>query len=226
MLIIDKYSYTNKIKNWNPLLKCIIFSAGILFSHAGKNYFLNAAVIFVMLFLTICIAKIRFVNFIKLFRIPFFFIVISLLGIIITVNAKQNIAEIKIGNTVLGISHSSIMQSVRLFFTVVSSICSLYFLILTTPIIQFIKLFKKLKMPPAIIELMILIYRSIFIFLEEYAAMKNAQVLKFGTKNKKLLIKSMAVIAANLFSGVLRKHEEMTLALELKLYDGTFRIGD
>lgn len=85
---------------------------------------------------------------------------------------------------------------------------------------------KKLKIPNLFIELMILIYRSIFIFLEEMHNIDLAQRLKFGYENKANSLRSISLLVSNLFRKIIEKHQEMNLALECKLYDGEFKIGD
>lgn len=226
MLIIDKYAYTNKLKDVNPYIKFLIFISGILIPRIFPYYRVSLAAVTVSVILTVFGAGIKLKNLIALFKIPFFFAAVSLLGILLTVNAKDNFFQFQAAGAVLGVSKQSIKQSADLFFIVLSSVSFLYFFILTTPMCQLILMLKKIKVPSIVIELMILIYRSIFIFLEEYQLMNNAQILKFGRKNKILVIRSLALICVSLFSRIYLKHEAMNKALELKLYNGEFKIGE
>lgn len=228
MLIIDKYAYTNKMKDVNPFLKFAAFLTGIVIPRITASYIAGITTAIVFTFITVFCAGIRFKSFIRLFKIPFFFAAVSILGILITVNAEDSFFQIQFGagSPVLGISAQSIKQSTNLFFIVISSVSALYFFILTTPMRKIIYMLKKAGIPALIIELMILIYRSIFIFLEEYSLMNNAQILKFGRRNKKLILRSLALICVSLFERIYSAHAAMTKALELKLYSGEFKIGE
>ncbi|MEL3903961.1 MAG: cobalt ECF transporter T component CbiQ [Treponemataceae bacterium] len=223
MLIIDKYSYTNKLKDFSPSIKFFIFLAGIILSRLGIVF--QLASFFVMSFLCVAVAKIRLKNYLSLFKIPLIFILFSLLGIMLTVNAPENIFAVKIFNATLGVTEESLRKGIDLFFVCIASISSMYFFILTTPVLKILKLLKKIKTPNILIELMSLVYRSIFIFIEEYQRMNKARILKFGDKKNLIALKSISKIAASLFISVFEKHNQMSLALELKFYNEKFNMG-
>ncbi len=73
---------------------------------------------------------------------------------------------------------------------------------------------------------MVLIYRSIFIFIEEASNIYLAQTMKFGYENNKNTLKSTSLLIRNLFLRVFLKYREMNISLECKLYDGDFKLGD
>lgn len=223
MLIIDKYSYTNKLKDFSPSIKFLIFLVGIIL--ARQKLVFQIFTFFLYFFLTVFVAKINIKNYISLFKIPLFFIVISIFGIIFTANAQNYIFSFRICNFELGFTEKSFKEGINLFFVSIVSISSMYFFILTTPVLKIIKLLKKIKTPSIIIELMTLIYRSIFIFLDEYTRMDNARILKFGDKKKLTALKSISKLASSLFISVFQKHAEMNQALELKFYNGKFNFA-
>ena len=96
------------------------------------------------------------------------------------------------------------------------------FLTLTTPMIDLIKVLKKFRVPDFFIELMVLIYRLIFIFLEECMEIRNAQEIRFGYSTMKNSFKSLSVLIKIIFIRVLQRNKEMLISLECKLYDGEF----
>ncbi|MEL3908366.1 MAG: cobalt ECF transporter T component CbiQ [Treponemataceae bacterium] len=223
MLIIDKYSYTNKLKDISPLIKFLIFVAGIILARQSLAFQLIACVI--MFFLTVFVAGIKLKNYLSLFKIPLFFILLSVLSIALAINAKNFLWSFKIFGITLGVTNESLHKGIDIFFVSIVSVSSMYFFILTTPVLKIIKLLKKIKTPDIVIELMTLIYRSIFIFIDEYERMNRARILKFGDKKKSVAIKSISKIAAELFISVFKKHNQMSLSLELKFYNGKFTTG-
>lgn len=191
-----------------------------------NNYYIDLLTIAIMFVLAVGVAKIPFKVYFKMLLLPASFLLISIITIIISVNSHDYLYYFRIMNTSIGITIESLSKGVKLFTTVLSSLTSVYFLILTTPIIDIIKVLRKLRVPNLFIELMVLIYRSIFIFIEEANNIYLAQVMKFGYENKRNSLRSTALLIRNLFTRVFIKHNEMNLSLECKLYDGEFKLGD
>lgn len=226
MLIIDKYAYNNRLRHFNPQVKFLIACGGLLLFRLININLLYALNILAMVVLTVGVAKIPFRRYISMFTIPFVFLLMSLVMILISVNDLNYIYSFKLFNINFGFTRQSLVSCYNLFLGVLSSLASIYFFMLTTPMNDIIKGLKKLKVPDLFIELMILIYRSIFIFLDEMHNMDLAQRLKFGYENKGNSLRSISLLISNLFRKIIEKHQEMNIALECKLYDGEFKIGD
>jgi len=93
---------------------------------------------------------------------------------------------------------------------------------LTVGMNQLIQVLRKLHLPHEIIELLILMYRFIFIFLEEMEEMKRAQEMRFGYTDVYTSYHSSGMLISKLFRRIMQRYEEFCAALEMKLYDGTF----
>lgn len=226
MLLIDKYAYTNKLKDYSPQAKIIFACGGIVLPRLINNYYFDLLTIIIMVVLVVAIAKVPLKNYFKMLLLPISFLILSLIAIMVSINSNSYLHYFKLGNIYIGITKDSLAIAAKLFTTVLSSLTSVYFLILTTPIIDIIKVLKKIKTPSLFIELMVLIYRSIFIFIEEANNIYLAQTMKFGYENNKNTLKSISLLIRNLFLRVFLKHREMNISLECKLYNGDFKLGD
>lgn len=226
MLLIDKYAYTNRLRNYNPRAKILLACGGLILLRFIDNSYVYLLNTIFMIGLTIGVAKIPFKNYQKMLAIPMVFLLTSLVMILISINGIEYIYSINLGDIEIGITMDSLYKGIKLFITVISSLVSAYFLMLTTPMDDIIRALKKIGVPSLIIELMTLIYRSIFIFLEEANDIHLAQTMKFGYENKRNSLRSISLLISNLFIRVLLKHREMNIALECKLYDGDFKLGD
>ncbi|MGL4914480.1 MAG: CbiQ family ECF transporter T component, partial [Romboutsia sp.] len=75
--------------------------------------------------------------------------------------------------------------------------------------------------------LSILVYRFIFIFLEEVSDIRKSQQLRFGYINLKTSYNSCGILGNMLFKRMMKRYEDMCISLDMKLYDGKFHIvGD
>jgi len=102
----------------------------------------------------------------------------------------------------------------------------LFFLALTTPIADIFAILKKLRLPTVFIELSMLIYRYIFICLEEALRMEYAQKMRLGYSDFKGAIHAFALLASNLFIRSLERGDKMLIAMNARCYDGTIHIPE
>ncbi|MEG2789687.1 MAG: CbiQ family ECF transporter T component, partial [Romboutsia sp.] len=71
------------------------------------------------------------------------------------------------------------------------------------------------------------VYRFIFIFLEEVVDIKKSQELRFGYINLKISYKSIGLLGNLLYQRMMKRYDDMSISLDMKLYDGKFHIvGD
>ena len=220
-MIIDDYAYKNKLFKVNPNLK---FSIGMLFliiSLISPYNILSVLIILGMSFTIVGIAKIEVKDYIHFIKIPFAFLVISIIMILINFSGDKSVLlhYIKVGNLYIGVSQTSIDTSVHLFFRALSCLTCIYFIMLTTPFNQLIFIFKKLHLPDVVLEISMLMYRFIFIFMEEVADIRTSQELRFGYINLKNGYNSFGLLVSMLFKRMMIRYDEMSIALDMKLFD-------
>ncbi|WP_212380847.1 cobalt ECF transporter T component CbiQ [Alkaliphilus sp. B6464] len=192
-----------------------------------NNLYINISIFFIMAFLTTFVANIPFNKYFKILIIPFGFLAVSIITILIGIsNVDIFIWSIKIWNKYIGITYQSLIDVLHIIMRVLAAISSTFFLGLTTPLNNIIKVLKKIKIPNLLIELLVLIYRFIFIFLKEANEIYTIQEMKFGYTGFKNSYRSVSLLIKHLFVRVLTKYESMVIALDSKLYDGEFKIGD
>lgn len=198
----------------------------LLISVITKNVQLQLIISILMIFSTVFIAKIPFKSYIFILTLPLSFLTLSVLGILISISTSNidYLWHINIFNFYLGISKTTILTARHLIFRSFSALTCTYFLVLTTPMNDILLVFKKLKLPTIFIEMSILIYRFIFIFLEEAKEIHIAQELRFGYSNLKNGYKSISTLIVSLFIRVFLKYEHMKSALASKGFDNKFHI--
>lgn len=231
MLIIDKYAYNNRLVEVDPLKK-ILFSLGILiFAISTKRVENHIILIALMGYLTIFKAKIPFVSYIKMMRWPMSFLLISMISIVVSIGVysadKKDTFLIffRFGDLAAGVTREGMNQAATLFFRSNAAVSTMFFLSLTTPVDQQARALHRLKMNRLFIELYLLIYRFIAIFLEESTELYQAEAMRFGYRNFKTSMTSMAVLVKMLFVRVMMRYEDMQASLAIKLFDGTFYYG-
>jgi cobalt/nickel transport system permease protein len=98
--------------------------------------------------------------------------------------------------------------------------CSLYFIALTTPMIEIFAVLKTLHIPQSVIELSMMIYRYIFVFLDQAAIIHSAQMMRLGDAGTKNSLNSFAMLCGVLFLRSWEQGERLIVAMDSRCYDG------
>ena len=232
MLIIDRIAYTNKFAESNPYMK-VLFSIILIFiSIVNSNMWLFLTIIVIVLMVTLFGAKIPAKTYMKMLIAPIIYLSISILTIILSfgfyeINDSSKFIYLKtfdFMNFYIGVTKGSLENGGIISLRAVSAIMGMYFLILTTPCNQQIKVMKKIKLPSVFIEIYVLTYRFIAIFFEETSQIHLAQKMRFGYNNYKNSMNSLAILIKTLFVRIMRRYTDMEQILELKHFDGNFYV--
>lgn len=220
---IDRYAYFNALTDVNPMKKMAIGILALLLSLIIESVGFHIGVVILMAFIIVGIAKIPAKGYFKLFKIPGSFLILSIITILISITTDMTIpGGMKIGPLLFTITPESKNMAIRLFFRALACISSSYFIALTIPINQQVYVFKKCHFPMVFIEMTVLIYRFINIFLEEFHIMQNGMDLKLGNRTLKTSIRSLSLLGTGIFIRVMDSYMDWKNVLDVKLYNGTF----
>ena len=225
-MIIDRYAYTNKISKLNPVKKTIFSMLMLLLAIICENKPVQAGIIISMAAVIIYTSEMGFVDYLRLLSIPMIFLITSCIAITFGISTTDTnmLVSINIAGRYAGITHQGIKTAADTTFRALSALSCVYFLMLTTPFGQLITVMKKAKIPDIVIELSMLIYRFIFIFIDESAEIYKAQELKFGYMGLKNGYRSLGMLVSILYKRIIKKYDEMSISLDVKLFDGEFHI--
>lgn len=223
MLLIDKYAYINHLKHIHPVEKMTIALVLLLFTLLVKDKLVSLLTFMVMSAFTIFAAKIPFSYYVKLLLLPSFFLLSGTVSILFSFASRETTLPAvlwskQFGNWQLFISANNVEMVISLVFVVLSSISCLYFLTLTTPVQAILRVLRKLKVPPLLIEITEITYRFIFVFLETSLKIYQAQNSRLGYRTAKLWLHSLSLLISSLFIAVFQRARELTIAMDSRGY--------
>ena len=131
----------------------------------------------------------------------------------------QDLLSFKLIGYPLSIKADGLELALLVLSRSISGICCLYFLALTTPMIELFAVFKASRLPESLIELTMLIYRYIFVFLEIALSIMYAQTIRLGYSNFKRSIKSIGMLTSTLFIRSLEQGDKLFLAMNSRCYN-------
>ena len=185
MFAIDKYAYQNRLKNLPVAYKFVIYLLLLAASFSGVRS-LQLGLIVLVAPLTCYVARLPWLRYLKWYLHASIFILISLLTFVLTYQNSQEqlLLALPLGQGYLGISQSSVQQTIFILLRIYSSLVSTYFFVLTVPFAQMLRLFKAMHVPRVLLDLIVLMYRFIFLVFYEFVTIRDTLDLKFSFYNK------------------------------------------
>ena len=228
MISLDKVAYTSKLLKNNPSEK-LLFSILTLFSCIFFNNILVSLIVLFIMYLSVTyLGGIENRLFFKLMSIPLIFLIIGVLTIII-VKLKPNqetLFKITIFSSEYGITSKTFMQGLTLMLKSLAAVSCLYFLILTTPVLDIFYCLEKLKLPKLLVEIISLVYRYIFLFIDVAQMIYISQDARLGYSTLKSSFNSSGRLVSSLFLTALKQANESFVCLEARCYTGELEFID
>jgi len=226
MFYVDQYVYTNQLRKIHPLEKFLFSIITMIIGLVVNNPGVNILIIIFMLGLLIFRAKIPAFVVFKMMTIPAGFLILGVITIAFNFAANTNemILFIPIGDYYLGFTVQSLLLALITLLRSLSSISCLFFLALTTPMLDIIYVLQIFRTPAIITELMLLIYRFIFIFMETAFNIYTAQSSRWGYSTFKGSINSFGILFANLWGKSFIKSQELFISLLSRGYEKELKV--
>ena len=164
-------------------------------------------------------------RYLKFLTVPLAFLFLSTIAIMFNLKrTPMDFFAIPIGNWYLTASFHSFFYAIQLILTALAAVSCLYFLSFTTPMPDILEVLKKLRCPKLLIELMLLIYRFIFVLLDIASAISTSQNCRLGNRNYKTSLKSFGLLGSVLMIRAVQRSNRLYDAMEARCYDGTIRV--
>ncbi len=211
-MIIDKLSYNSKLRYENAEVKFAFAVITLLICVISRSAVTAIIVLLVTGVLTIK-SGIPVFRYLKFLSMPFAFLFLSTIAIIFDFKPFY-----------ITINKNNIFYALNLILTSLSAVSCLYFLAFTTTIMDILYVLKKLKCPKIILELMLLIYRFIFILLDTAYAISIAQNARLGNINYKTSLKSFGILGSSLMLKAIKRSQNVYTAMQARCYDDTINV--
>lgn len=225
MILIDKLCYNSKLRYVNAGVKLAYTLLTLALCIVSRSILIACIVLAVNTFLIIHKGGIPGRRYLRLMTIPLVFLLLSTLAIFVNVSKSPLDAfAVPVGNYYMTGSFRGLYQGVQLILTALSSVSCLYFLSLNTPMTDILNELRKIKCPSILIELMLLIYRFIFVLLSISSAITTSQNSRLGNRNFKTSCKSFGAMGSALFIRAMKKSGMLYDSMEARCYDGTIRV--
>lgn len=228
MLNIDGFAYTNRLRHVHPLEKAI-FTFLTMFICIGFSLpVVSCIVILLMAVAIVGPAGISAKVYLKMMSLPFFFLLVGVITIAVSITTKGLevgwLAGITISGVTVGITYDGLVMAGGLILKSLGSVSCLYFFTLTTPVLEIVAIMRKLKFPSLFIELTDLMYRFIFVMLATADDIYTSQSSRWGYASLKNSMNSLGQLTAALFIKALYRSRMLFSALSSRGYMGQLTV--
>ncbi|TSI06698.1 cobalt ECF transporter T component CbiQ [Lysinibacillus sp. BW-2-10] len=219
MLNIDYIAHHNGLQKVAAGQKLLLSIGALLIVTVSRNNSVALWTLLVMSSVIVFYAKIPLKAYVTLMLAPLGFSLAGILTIVVSISFTNEVNTDMLWHlftpfATLYILPSDVDRAINIFLVAFSASSCLYLLILTTPIYEISPILLKCKVPTIVIELIELMYRFIFVFLQTSMQLYTAQQARLGYKSYKMSFQSLVLLISVLFRSIFFHYEKMTLAMK------------
>ena len=228
---IDSLAYTNKLRSLPPEHKlgfgCTLFILGYL-----SPAYLQLIIALWLLIWVVVYAQIPWQVYGKMLAIPLSFWFTSTPALIFGVAMGSTIDSLnsdlvwgaELGQIWLYLSYQGLEKAkIALLRTICLTSC-MYFILLTVPLSEIIRVLRQCGCPSLLTELLVLMYRFIFVLTETASELLTAQTSRLGYSNWQTAMKSLSLVIGQLLQRSLDNYRQLSLGLASRGYTGELQV--
>ncbi len=218
--LLDDYAHSNALRDTSPRLKLLLGLGAILICVASATPIAPLFIAVTMSLITVRLAKIPGRFYSTLLLLPFSFSILSAAVVAFMHGGGSSLFAFNVFGISLGIREEGANLALLLISRTFGGMCSLFFIALTTPMLEIFSILKSLGLPDFLVELSMLMYRYIFVFVDQAAVIHSAQVMRLGDAGVKNSLNSFSMLSSVLFLRAWEQGERLIVTMDARCYDG------
>jgi len=218
--LLDDYALNSPLRKKNNKLKLALVAAALLVGVSSTSPVAPLFIALTMSLAAILLGKVPARFYLVMAAAPLSFALFGAVIILFFFGSGPEIFSLEIFGQRVGASAEGAKMAVLVVSRTVSGICCLFFLATTTPMVELFALLKGLRLPDTFVELSMMIYRYIFVFLDVAVKMRHAQVTRLGCDGFRSSVRSFSMMAGTLFLRTMDQGEKLYTAMDARCYDG------
>lgn len=225
---LEDIAQKNGLREVNTYLKLTAGLGAILLCLLSSSYIPPLFIAIVLSMAILSLARIDARTYGELFIVPFSFAVMSVAVIVLLSGGGEVYWS---WNPLpwfsLSITSESINEGFFVFCRVIGGMSALIFIALTTPMTDLFIVMRQFRIPEVVVDLAMIIYRSIFMIMDQLVQTYQAQVMRLGYGSFRESIQSFATMCGSVFISSWDAGEEFIRAMDARCYSGKFAVlGD
>ncbi|WP_292463007.1 cobalt ECF transporter T component CbiQ [Methanolobus sp.] len=224
--ILDDYAVSSPLRYRNNWLKLTVVAFGILAGVSSNSPFVPLVIAVCMSFATVYFGKVPTGLYLRVLAAPAGFVMVSAVIIAFFFGEGAKLFSFEVLGFTLGVGSAGLNMALLVLARTLGGMSCLLFLSLTTPMIELFSVLKATRIPDSFIEISMMMYRYIFVFLEVAMGVKYAQTVRLGYKDFRTSFRSVVMLGTNLFIRSWEQGEKLYVSMNSRCYDGKLTMLD
>ena len=215
-MLIEQSAYANRWRRVAPAAKGVFALAGLVAAFAAATPRAALAVAALICLATLAGARVPPLRYLRVSAPALVFLAISCLSLAFSVSADLQVSA-------FDLTPAGAHQVAEVGARSLGALAALLFPALTTPLVDLIALLRALRTPEALLEIMVLCYRTLFVFSQAVHDTLTAQSARLGYSTNALALRSLGGLVANLTLQVWQRASDLHVAAQSRNLDGPLR---
>lgn len=216
-MLIEQLAHANRWRAVSPAAKGSFALCGMIAAFAAATPLAALSVVLVLVAAPLAGAGIKPSHYLRVAAPALLFLAVGCLPLAFSVDGDAG-APLAFAASPLGMSRVAEVGARSL-----GGLAALLFLVLTTPLVDIVGLLRRLKAPEVLLDIMVLCYRTLFVFAECVHDLRTAQAARLGYATPRLAMRSLGELAASLVLQVWLRSQALHLAALARNNDGPLR---
>ena len=212
------FSQKYTIDSVSPGQKLLLGGSALILSLILPSYFARVFIAVFMSFLAVKLSKERAGVYFALFSAPVFFALVTFFALSVSFSPENAVFSAGF----LHMSREGMKNGGEVFFRTVSAAASALFIAFTVSFPYLMRVLRRLKLPHFVVALFEMTFRFIFVLKDEAVKIETAQKCRMGYKDGKTALRSVGLLASNLFILSYKKCDRIYNSLLSRGYCGVF----
>jgi cobalt/nickel transport system permease protein len=220
MHYFDTYPLQSRLRKVHPDVKMSLFAVYTAIALASQSVIISAALVVLVFSAILYTARIGFFRLVRLMLVPGGFVFLGSVSVMVEFDPALPILSMATGAHRIGITPAGLHGGIFLFARSFSAVAVLYALVLNTTITDILFVLRKLKAPETLLDIMVLVYRNIFIFSDTANSIYTSQKSRLGYRSLRTSIRSTGQLGGRMFVLAGVRTEYLYRSMESRCYNG------
>ncbi|MCK9630445.1 MAG: cobalt ECF transporter T component CbiQ [Methanoregula sp.] len=223
--LLEDVAQNNGLREVNTTVKLAVGLGAIVLCLLSTSYLSPLFIALVLSAAILLLARIDIKTYAELFLVPLWFAFLSAI-VIVLISGGEHIfwSWNPLSFLSLSITRESINTGFFIFCRVIGGMSALLFIALTTPMTDLFAVMRKACVPDFVIDLAMIIYRTIFILMDQVRQIYHAQVMRLGYSTWRESITTFASMCGAAFIASWDEGDDLIRAMDARCYDGKFAL--
>jgi cobalt/nickel transport system permease protein len=221
--LLEDIAQRNGLREVNTSLKLTAALGGLLLCLVSTGYVAPLAIAVTLSLAILFLAKVDARTYAGLFIAPFLFALMSVSVIILLTGGPDPYwTWAPFSWLSFSITQASVNEGIFVLCRIIGGMSALIFIAVTTPMTDLFAVMRSWRIPEAVLDLAMVIYRIIFMIMDQLVQTYQSQRMRLGYSSFRESIGSFSTLCGSVFIASWDAGEDLVRAMDARCYAGRF----